>query len=213
MCIRDRIRTHANLNLRHEDLLLVQKEHTRMATRQDQAWETKLQEAESARQAAEEESELARQEAESAKQAAAAAASGGGGAIAGVGGGVSEAEPRPTRWADENWDTLEDANLIVCCERIGYGTRGAWEDRDFTRRGPWSTLSQEQKLAANRLGLYQSDFDSYARGYGGDFGGVGGGGGAPRDRARRTGVQAALMDAKRAARDKTLKMQQQQHVQ
>ena len=179
-----------------------------MATRQVQAWETRLQKAESAKQAAEEALVHARQEAESAKQgrqeaeaaAAAAASGGGGGAIAGVGGGVFEAEPRPTRWADESWDALEDANRIVYCERLGYGTRGAWEDKDFTRRGPWSSLSKEQKLAANRLGLYQSDFDSsYARGSygGGGDGGGGGGGGA---------VQLALLDARRtgarAARDK-----------
>jgi hypothetical protein len=206
----DEKRTHANLNLRHEDLLTVQKEHTRMATRQVQAWETRLQKAESAKQAAEEALVHARQEAESAKQgrqeaeAAAAAASGGGGggggAIAGMGGGVGEAEPRPTRLADESWATLEDANLIVCCRQLGYGTRGAWEVKDFTRRGPWSTLSKEQKLAANRLGLYQSDFDSsYGRGSygGGGDGGGGGGGGA---------VQLALLDARRtgarAARDK-----------
>lgn len=81
-------------------------------------------------------------------------------------------EPRECRWADESWRTLatEAPNLLEDCKALGYGTQEAWDSilpygrdgggaRDFRGRHNWESLSREQKLAANRLGLYKPDFE------------------------------------------------------
>jgi hypothetical protein len=68
-------------------------------------------------------------------------------------------QPQHRRWADEDdWDTLREHGKQTDCITLGYGTEKAWANRDFRGRQNWDALSTEQQLAANRLGLYKSDF-------------------------------------------------------